>query len=98
LPLDPIYNFQDRADLGGGRPEYLFELTLVMVYDKLPDRQFADPAVHDFSAGKSPLSAPAVSEPQSMPELAAVAIFIVVKIDCHCFFRNDAAHLTICRF
>ena len=98
LLLHPIYNFQDRADLGGRRPEDLFHLPLVMAHDKMPDRQFADPAVHDFSAGDTLLSAPAVFEVQSMPELPAVGLFMVVVIDIRRFFCPSVAHTTIYRF
>jgi len=65
-----------------------------MAYDKLPDRQFAGPAVHDFSAGDTLLSAPAVFEVQSMPELPAVGLFMVVAIDTRRFFCSDVAHAT----
>lgn len=98
LPLHPVYNFQDRANPGGRRPEDLFHLPLVMAHYKLPDRQFADPAVHDFRAGKTLLNAPAVFEVQSMPELPAVGLFEVVAIDPRYFFCRSAAHPTIYRF
>jgi len=98
LLLHPIYNFQDRADFGGRGPEDLFHLPLVMAHDKLPDRQLADPAVHDFRAGNTLLSTPAVFEVQSMPELPAVGLFMVVAIDPRRFFCRSVAHATICRF